>query len=160
MEFQEGAGVSEELFTLNQFEANNQQQQVENSLLNKFNSLGEMSSAATAVDLNETNVCNRVNIKRAINTILELSDEELNRIEENLRFKIIKNSENFLNQFDNLRASNEKLKIEFEQHFLDLEAEYKECRAKLESESKSNHLNQMKANEFGIFLFYFIYFYV
>ena len=158
MESQEGAGLSDEQFTLNQFEANNQQQQAENSQqLNKYLSLNETSSSAAAAaassadDLNDTNGCssNSVNIKRAINTILELSDDELNRIEEHLRSKIIKNSENFLNQFDNLRASNEKLKIEFEQHFLDLEAEYKECRAKLESESKSNHLNQMKANEFG-----------
>ena len=54
----------------------------------------------------------------------------------------------FLNQFDNLRAASEKLKIEYEQHFLELESEYNECRTKLELESRNSHLNQQKVNEF------------
>ena len=120
----------DENFTLNQIEANNQLQQVENSQIN-----GLIPNENTA--------------KRAINTILELSDDELNKIEEHLKTKIIRNSENFFNQYENLRASSEKLKIEFEQHFLELEAEYNECRIKLESESRNSHLNQTKANEFG-----------
>lgn len=120
----------DENFTLNQIEANNQLQQVENSQINGL-------------------IPNENTTKRAINTILELSDDELNKIEEHLQTKIIRNSENFFNQYENLRASSEKLKIEFEQHFLELEAEYNECRIKLESESRNSHLNQTKANEFG-----------
>lgn len=142
----------DELFTLNQFEANNQQQQAENcSHMNEYITLNNETSGGH-LNNNESNSCsgtNSVNTKRAINTILELSEDELNKIEEHLRFKIVKNSENFLTQFDSLRASSEKLKIEFEQHFVELENEYTQCRIKLESESKSNHLNQTKANEFG-----------
>ena len=118
---------NDENFTVNQIEANNKLQQVENSQIN-----GLIPNENTA--------------KRAINTILELSDDELNKIEEHLKTKIIRNSENFFNQYENLR---EKLKIEFEQQFLELETKYNECRIKLESESRNSHLNQTKANEFG-----------
>ena len=118
---------NDENFTVNQIEANNKLQQVENSQIN-----GLIPNENTA--------------KRAINTILELSDDELNKIEEDLKNKIIRNSENFFNQYENLR---EKLKIEFEQQFLELETKYNECRIKLESESPNSHLNQTKANEFG-----------
>ena len=118
---------NDENFTVNQIEANNKLQQVENSQIN-----GLIPNENTA--------------KRAINTILELSDDELNKIEEDLKNKIIRNSEIFFNQYENLR---EKLKIEFEQQFLELETKYNECRIKLESESPNSHLNQTKANEFG-----------
>jgi len=114
---------------------------------------GSAATTATAATNNassEMNLTekNSINTKRAINTILDLSEDELNRIEDYLRLKIVKNSENFLNQYDNLRATGEKLKIEYEQQFLELEAEYNECQTKLESESRNAHLNQIKANEF------------
>lgn len=118
---------NDENFTVNQIEANNKLQQVENSQINGL-------------------IPNENAAKRAINTILELSDDELNKIEEDLKNKIIRNSEIFFNQYENLR---EKLKIEFEQQFLELETKYNECRIKLESESPNSHLNQTKANEFG-----------
>jgi len=100
------------------------------------------------VDNEQHQIMNDTNMKRAVQTILELSEDELNKLDEHLRCKLMKNSENFLNQFDNLRASCEKLKIEYEQHFLELESEYNECRTKFELESRQSHLNQQKVNEF------------
>lgn len=100
------------------------------------------------VDNEQHQIMNDTNMKRAVQTILELNEDELNKLDEHLRCKLMKNSENFLNQFDNLRASCEKLKIEYEQHFLELESEYNECRTKFELESRQSHLNQQKVNEF------------
>jgi hypothetical protein len=139
----------DESLTLNQFEVNNQHQQDENNYLNNNNNqISGTGSTSNSSEINLNETTNNIISKRAINTILELSEDELNRIEDYLKLKIIKNSENFLNQFDNLRATSEKLKIEYEQQFIELEAEYNECQTKLESESRNSHLNQIKANEF------------
>jgi hypothetical protein len=92
---------------------------------------------------------NNLNYKKSFNKIFELTDEELFLIEENLRNKIIKNGENFIQQSDNLRITYEKFKIECEQRFIELEAEYNECQAKLTTESKNCYLYKKKADENG-----------
>jgi hypothetical protein len=90
-----------------------------------------------------------LNYKRSFNKIFELTDDELNLIEETLRNKIIKNGENFIQQNDNLRITYEKLKIECEQRFVELESEYNECQSKLSVESKNSFLFRKKADENG-----------
>ncbi len=92
---------------------------------------------------------NNLNYKKSFNKIFELTDEELYVIEENLRNKIIKNGENFIQQNDNLRIAYEKFKIECEQRFIELEAEYNECQTKLTNESKNCYLYKKKADENG-----------
>lgn len=94
------------------------------------------------------------NYKRAFQTIFELTDEELNKIEDHLRQKIVQNGENFLQKHDNLQRDYEKIKIEFEQRFIELETEFNECQIKLSTESKNAHLYQIKATENGMKLFY------
>lgn len=92
---------------------------------------------------------NNLNYKKSFNKIFELTDEELLLIEENLRNKIIKNGENFIQQSDNLRITYEKFKIECEQRFIELESEYNECQTKLTTESKNHYLYKKKSDENG-----------
>lgn len=87
--------------------------------------------------------------KRAFYTLFELTDEDLNKIEDHIKQKIIQNGENFLQKHDALQSSYEKFKIEYEQRFIELESEFTECQTKLSIESKNSHLYQIKANENG-----------
>lgn len=96
-------------------------------------------------------VSNYASCKQAIQTMLELSEEELAKIEERLRCKILKNGENFMQKFDTLRADAEKTKIEYEQHFSEMESGYVETQTKFEAELKKSLLFQAKANENGNF---------
>ena len=107
-----------------------------------------MSSGAGPVETEQPSL-NESTRKRAFSDILELDDDELSKVEEHLKNKIVKNCENFLHKHDQLRASYEKFKIEYEQRFIELEAEYIECQTRLEAESKNCHLFQLKASENG-----------
>lgn len=87
--------------------------------------------------------------KPKFNTIFNLSDDELNKLDKSLKEKLTENGENFIQQHDNLRIVYEKFKIECEQRFIDLEAEYTECQAKLATELESSYYNKQKATENG-----------
>ncbi len=103
-----------------------------------------LTTAATSEELADLTSC-----KKAINTLLELSDDELMRIEENLRMKILRNGECFMQKFDCMQADHEKVKIEYEQNFKEMETMYIETQVKFESELKNAHLFQAKVNENG-----------
>ena len=92
-----------------------------------------------------------LNDKRSFNKLFELTDDDLNLIEENLRLKIIKNGENFIQQSDAVRISYDKFKIECEQRFIELESEFNECQSKLSVESKNSFLYKKKNDENGRF---------
>ena len=109
----------------------------------------ETNNKLLKINTNEDPLINNTNCKQAIHTILELNEEELVKIEENLRNKILKNGENFLQKYDLVRADNEKIKIEFEQNFAELESSYIDLQSKFETELKNSHLYQAKANENG-----------
>jgi hypothetical protein len=87
--------------------------------------------------------------KPKFNAIFNLNDYELNKLDENLKQKLIENGENFIQQYDNLRINYEKFKIEYEQRFIDLEAEYNQCQTKLAAELESSYFHRTKANENG-----------
>jgi hypothetical protein len=97
----------------------------------------------------ESIISNEFNDKRALNVIFELTDDELNKLEEHFRQKLQKNGGNFLQQHEQLKTSYEKFKIEYQQQFMDLESEYNECQTKLATETKNSHLFRIKANENG-----------
>ena len=96
--------------------------------------------------------------KQAIGSILELSEDELNRIEETLRSKIMKNSDNFMQKYDSLRVTSEKTRIEYEQHFIELESVYTQCQSRLENELKSSYFYKTKAAENGYLFTKFFFF--
>ncbi len=106
-----------------------------------------LTTAATSEELADLTSC-----KRAINTLLELNDDELMKIEENLRMKILKNGECFMQKFDCMQADMEKVKTEYEQNFKEMEAMYIETQVKFESELKNAHLFQARVNENGILI--------
>jgi hypothetical protein len=87
--------------------------------------------------------------KKAFNVIFELSDDEIGKIEEHVRNKIINNGENFLQQHETLKANYEKFKIEYEQRFIELEADFNESQTKLGLELKNSHTFRLKATENG-----------
>jgi hypothetical protein len=89
------------------------------------------------------------NYKQMLSTIFELTDEDLSRVEEHLREKLVRNGENFMQQYDTLRANYEKCTIEYQQRFLELESEFNECQNKLAAESKNAYLFKLKSNENG-----------
>jgi hypothetical protein len=93
------------------------------------------------------------NYKQMLSTIFELTDEDLLRVEEHLREKLVRNGENFMHQHDNLRANYEKCTIEYQQRFLELESEFTECQNKLAVESKNAYLFKLKSNENGNLIF-------
>ena len=76
-----------------------------------------------------------------------MQDDEIDRIEEHLRSKLIENGEKFYLKYENLRISNEKYTIENEQRFVELEAEYNECQQKLGVESKNAHMYKLQADQ-------------
>lgn len=84
----------------------------------------------------------------SFNAVFNLDDEELNRLEPTLKQKLIENGENFIQQYDNLRIAHERLKTEYEQRFMELEADYTECKSKLAAELESSYLFKAKAGEF------------
>ena len=90
-----------------------------------------------------------ISYKQMLSIIFELTDEDLAKVEEHLRDKLIRNGEIFLQQHDTLRSNYEKFKIEYEQRFVDLESEFNECQNKLTQESKNSYLFRQKANENG-----------
>ncbi|CAF0709464.1 unnamed protein product [Brachionus calyciflorus] len=113
--------------------------------------IGEENSQSAFLNVNQNDLNDpsnpTANYKRAFFTMFELTDEELNKIEEHLKEKIVSHAENFLQKHDYLQTSYEKFKIECEQRFIELEAEYTECQNKLTIESKNAHLYQIKSTE-------------
>ena len=93
--------------------------------------------------------------KKAFNVIFELSDDEIGKIEEHVRNKIVNNGENFLQQHESLKANYEKFKIEYEQRFIELEADFNESQTKLGLELKNSHTFRLKATENGKKFFFF-----
>jgi phosphoglycolate phosphatase-like HAD superfamily hydrolase len=89
------------------------------------------------------------NAKQTLSRMLHISEAEINAIEEHLRNKIIENGERFAIKYDDLNNVYEKFKVEYEQRFHDLEAEFVQCQSKLESESKDAYLYRTKYNEAG-----------
>ena len=87
--------------------------------------------------------------RSSFNVIFNLAEDELERLEPALKQKLIENGENYIQQHDNLRINYERLKTEFEQRFMDLDAEYSECKSKLAAELESSYLYKTKANDFG-----------
>lgn len=87
--------------------------------------------------------------RSSFNVIFNLAEDELERLEPALKQKLIENGENYIQQHDNLRINYERLKTEFEQRFMDLDAEYSECKSKLATELESSYLYKTKANDFG-----------
>jgi hypothetical protein len=98
----------------------------------------EQSSASNQLSFNP---------KKALNLIFNLQDDEIDRIEEHLRSKLMENGEKFYLKYENLRISNEKYTIENEQRFVELEAEYNECQQKLGVESKNAHMYKLQADQ-------------
>jgi len=95
--------------------------------------------------------------RKAFNVIFELSDDEIGKIEEHVRNKIVNNGENFLQQHESLKANYEKFKIEYEQRFIELEADFNESQTKLGLELKNSHTFRLKATENGKkFLLFFL----
>ena len=123
----------DEQFSLAQIESNSQLINVANS-----NSSEDLCS-------------NYAGCKQAVHTMLDLSDQELAKIEEHLRVKILKNGESFMNKYDSMRADGEKVKVEYEQHFAELEATYLETQTKFETELNNSNLYQAKATGNGQF---------
>lgn len=114
-------------------------------------SVFEMPVVETAsMEVNQASVVGMTDKQNVLAVLFELEDNEIARLEENLRQKLVKNAENFVQQHDLLRSNFEKLKIETEQRFVELEAEFTECQAKLSVEAKNAHLYKLKANENGI----------
>ncbi len=101
------------------------------------------------VMLTNENAANLNNYKNAFFTIFELSEEELNRIEEHMKNKIVHHGENFLQQHETLKSNYEKFKIEYEQRFIELEADFNESQSKLGIELKNAQLYRIKASENG-----------
>lgn len=93
--------------------------------------------------------------KRIFYTLFDMSDQEIAKIEDHLREKILSHGESFLHKYDNLQAVYEKFKIECEQRFIELESDYTECQNKLRFESKNAHLYLTKSTENGLVLFKF-----
>ena len=118
-----------------------QQQHQQAESVNILGDIGGENSQEHGAQLNS--------YKRAFFTIFELSDDELNKIEEHVRHKIVHNGENFLQQHDTLRGNYEKFKIEYEQRFVELEADFNESQSKLGAELKNAQLFRIKANENG-----------
>ena len=121
----------------------------------EFLTLAQIESNHRLVSIEHSidGVSNYASCKRAIQTMLELSEEELAKIEERLRCKILKNGESFMQKYDTLRADAEKNKIEYEQNFVEMENSYIETRNKCEAELEKSMLFQAKANEHGNFVF-------
>jgi len=104
------------------------------------------------LETNESSVNANENLnsyKKAFSVIFELSDDELGKIEEHVRNKILNNGENFLQQHEHLKANYEKFKIEYEQRFIELEADFNESQTKLGLELKNSHTYKLKATENG-----------
>ena len=117
------------------------------------NSTANLETTETTTHLEQ----NLNNYRKAFNTIFELSEDELNRIEEHVRNKILHNGENFLQQHENLRVNYEKFKIEYEQRFIELEADFNESQNKLGIELKNSHVYRTKATENGYFIYTFLF---
>jgi len=102
------------------------------------------------IEANESRANENLNsYKRAFSVIFELSDDELGKIEDHVRSKILNNGENFLQQHETLKGNYEKFKIEYEQRFIELEADFNESQTKLGLELKSSHTYKLKATENG-----------
>lgn len=117
----------------------------------------ETNMIASQIPNDEERFSDYAHCKHALNVMLELGEEELIKIEENIRKKILKNGESFMQKYDEMRAANEKVKVEYEQHFIELESTFVETQSKLETELKNSYLNQSKSTEHGknSKLFYF-----
>ena len=74
-----------------------------------------------SMEVNQASVVGMTDKQNVLAVLFELEDIEIARLEENLRQKLVKNAENFVQQHDLLRSNFEKLKIETEQRFVELE---------------------------------------
>ena len=116
----------------------------------------ETSMIASQIPNDEERFSDYGHCKHAVNVMLELGEEELIKIEENIRKKILKNGESFMQKYDEMRAANEKVKVEYEQHFIELESTYIDTQSKLETELKNSYLNQSKSTEHGMKIILFL----
>lgn len=108
-----------------------------------------LNLTTTSVASDELSKLNSYEFKKEINKIFELDNDELAKIEEHIRMKILRNASNFMHKYDCLRADNEKIKVEYEQYFKELETNYFEAQAKFDAEMKNAHIHQSRAIENG-----------
>ncbi len=107
-----------------------------------LNSLEQHTDASNNNTNNET-----LNKQKILNVIFHLSEEEIDRIEDHLREKLIENGERYVQDHDQLRSTHERLRIEYQQRLIELESEFVENQEKLSTESKNAHLYRLKSNE-------------
>jgi hypothetical protein len=87
--------------------------------------------------------------KKALGVIFELDEDELQKLDELLRGKLLRNGELFLQQHENLKISYEKFKIECEQRFLELESDYNQSQTRLKQELENSYLCKNRLTEIG-----------
>jgi hypothetical protein len=74
-----------------------------------LNSLEQHTDASNNNTNNET-----LNKQKILNVIFHLSEEEIDRIEDHLREKLIENGERYVQDHDQLRSTHERLRIEYQ----------------------------------------------
>lgn len=113
----------------------------------EFNSASPLFTSAS-ITTGDSSANPTVTTRPSFNAVFNLNDDELEKLDPALKQKLVENGENFIQQYDNLRITHERLKAEYEQRFVELESDYNECKDKLAAELESSYLHRTKANEF------------